>query len=100
MAEYEAGKTELFKFLNKESEKKRKNGPIVLALEIKHGDIVIMHGERIQEIHEHAVRPIIRTTRIHKVLQQIAEAPDDLSRSMKTFLNIYQTVDGREVARC
>ncbi len=79
MAEYEAAKTELFKFLNKKPEKKRKNGPIVSTLEIKRGDIVIMHGERIQEIYEHAMRPIIRTTEIHKVLQQIAEAPDDLS---------------------
>ncbi len=52
MAEYEAGKKELFKFLNKDSEKKRKNGPIVLTLEIKHGDMVVMHGERIQEIYE------------------------------------------------
>ncbi len=52
MTEYEAAKKELFKFLNKDSEKKRKNGPIVLTLEIKHGDIVVMHGERIQEIYE------------------------------------------------
>ena len=71
----EAAKKELFTFLNKDSEKKGKNGFIVLTLEIKHGDIVVVHGERIQEIYEHAVRPIIRTTKIRKVLRQMLKLP-------------------------
>ncbi|KAL9077233.1 MAG: hypothetical protein Q9161_000499 [Pseudevernia consocians] len=57
IAEFETAKAELFKFLNKDSEKRRKNGPMVLTLELRHGDIVVMHGERIQEIYEHAVKP-------------------------------------------
>lgn len=52
MEEYEAAKKELFKLLNKDSEKRRKNGPIVLTLELRHGDMVVMHGEQIQEIYE------------------------------------------------
>lgn len=52
MKEYNAAKAELFKFLSKDSEKRRKNGPIVLTLELRHGDMVVMHGEQIQEIYE------------------------------------------------
>ena len=56
IAEFETAKVELFKFLNKDSEKRRKNGPMVLTLELRHGDIVVMHGERIQEIYEVCIR--------------------------------------------
>ena len=51
-AEYEEAKSDLLKFLNKDSEKRKKNGPIMLTLELKHGDMVVMHGEQIQQVHE------------------------------------------------
>lgn len=50
--EYEAAKKELFTFLNKDSEKRKKNAPVCLSLELRHGDMVVMHGAKIQEIYE------------------------------------------------
>ena len=46
---YERAKEELVEFLNKQ---KKKNGPVVLSLELRHGDMVVMHGEEIQRIYE------------------------------------------------
>ena len=50
--EFEAARAKLFRFLAKDSEKRRRNGPIALTLELRHGDMVVMHGEQIQEIYE------------------------------------------------
>ena len=52
MAEYEAAKKELFNFLNKDSEKKKKHAPTSLTLELRHGDMVVMHGVEIQKVWE------------------------------------------------
>lgn len=57
MAEYEAAKNELFNFLNEVKEKRKKNAPVVLSLELRHGDMVVMHGDKIQEIYEVRVPP-------------------------------------------
>lgn len=46
MAEYEASKADLMAHLG------QANPPVVLTLELRHGDMVVMHGERIQEIYE------------------------------------------------
>ena len=51
-AEYEKAKGKLFDFLNKDSEKKRKTAPPVLTLDLKHGDMVVMHGKDLQRIYE------------------------------------------------
>ena len=51
-AEYEVAKSDLLKILNKDAERRKKNGPIMLSLELKHGDMVVMHGEEIQRVHE------------------------------------------------
>ena len=50
--EYEAAKNELVGLLASKDEQKRNNGPAVLSLELRHGDMVVMHGERIQKIYE------------------------------------------------
>ena len=52
MAEYEAAKQDLFNFLNKDSEKKKKHAPTCLTLELRHGDMVVMHGAEIQKVWE------------------------------------------------
>ena len=52
VAEYEVAKTDLFKFLNKDSEKKKKHAPTCLTLELRHGDMVVMHGAEIQKVWE------------------------------------------------
>lgn len=49
MDEYEAAKAEVFSSLKKD---KRKNGATVLTLELRHGDMVVMHGEQIQKVYE------------------------------------------------
>ena len=46
VAEYEAAKEEIF------TEKRKKNASVVLSLELRHGDMVVMHGDKIQEIYE------------------------------------------------
>ncbi len=46
---YERAKEELIESLNKQ---KKKTGPIILSLELRHGDMVVMHGEEIQRIYE------------------------------------------------
>ena len=51
MAEYERTKAELLKYYNKD-EKKKKHAPTSLTLELKHGDMVVMHGAEIQKIWE------------------------------------------------
>lgn len=48
MDEYEQAKTALFKALDKN----KNNGPTVLSLELRHGDMVVMHGEDIQKNNE------------------------------------------------
>ncbi|KAF6226736.1 hypothetical protein HO173_012339 [Letharia columbiana] len=53
MDEYEQAKTALFKALDKN----KNNGPTVLSLELRHGDMVVMHGEDIQKNNEHGVMP-------------------------------------------
>ena len=50
MAEYEAAKKDLFTFLNNKSEQKKRNAPTCLTLELKHGDMVVMHGAEIQKV--------------------------------------------------
>lgn len=52
MAEYEAAKKDIFTFLNKDSEKKKKHAKTCLTLELKHGDMVVMHGAEIQKFWE------------------------------------------------
>ena len=52
IAEYEAAKKNLFAFLNTGSEKKKKHAPTCLTLELKHGDMVVMHGAEIQKVWE------------------------------------------------
>ena len=47
--QYERAKEELVKSLNGQ---KKKPGPIILSLELRHGDMVVMHGEGIQRIYE------------------------------------------------
>ncbi|KAI9802588.1 MAG: hypothetical protein M1833_001662 [Piccolia ochrophora] len=37
--------------------KSRRNAPIALSMQLKHGDIVIMHGAEMQKYYEHAVIP-------------------------------------------
>lgn len=44
VTEYEAAMQELFEFLNRDSEKKKKHAPTCLTLELRHGDMVVMHG--------------------------------------------------------
>ena len=63
-AEYEASKSELIAHLNrtnrtkngnetkKGKDTKKAHGPVSLTLELRHGDMVVMHGERIQKIYE------------------------------------------------
>lgn len=48
-AKYEAAKQALFQFLNNSSETRKKSGPVILKLNLKHGDMVVMHGREIQE---------------------------------------------------
>ena len=48
MAEYKAAKVELFN----SAEMRKKTQPTMLSLDLKHGDMVVMHGEEIQEINE------------------------------------------------
>ena len=50
--EYEAAKQELFQFLNKDSERKKKHAPTCLTLELRHGDMVVMSGAEIQKFWE------------------------------------------------
>ena len=52
LAEYEAKKKELFVFLNRDAEKKKKHAPTALTLELRHGDMVVMHGAEIQRVWE------------------------------------------------
>lgn len=52
MPEYETAKRELIALLSSKAERKAKNGPKILSLELRHGDMVVMHGERIQELYE------------------------------------------------
>lgn len=52
VAEYQAAKKDLFAFLNKNGEKKKQNGPTCLTLELRHGDMVVMHGAEIQKFWE------------------------------------------------
>lgn len=52
MQEYETAKKKLFDDLNKKGEKTKKNGSAVLNLDLKHGDIVVMHGEDIQKLYD------------------------------------------------
>lgn len=47
-AEYETTKAELFK----SAEMRKKTPPTILSLDLKHGDIVVMHGEEVQSIHD------------------------------------------------
>lgn len=58
-AEYEASKAELIAHLNRTNKTKtgndttkKGNGTVSLTLELRHGDLVVMHGERIQKIYE------------------------------------------------
>ena len=53
-AEYEAKKKELFRFLGRDGEKKKKqkHAPTSLTLELRHGDMVVMHGAEIQKVWE------------------------------------------------
>ena len=51
-AEYEKAKKELFTFLGRDREKKKKHAPTVLTLELRHGDMVVMHGAEIQKVWE------------------------------------------------
>ena len=53
LADYKAAKKELFH--GKKSETKKKNAPTVLTLELKHGDMVVMHGADIQKFYEVSV---------------------------------------------
>lgn len=52
MPEYEDAKAQLFKSLNSKGETSKKNGVAVLSLELRHGDMVVMHGEDIQKHYE------------------------------------------------
>ncbi len=47
--QYERAKEELVESLNNQ---KKKPGPVVLSLELRHGDMVVMHGEEIQRIYD------------------------------------------------
>lgn len=62
-AEYDASKSELIAYLDRTNrtkdgkaktgdKAKKAHGPVTLTLELRHGDMVVMHGERIQEIYE------------------------------------------------
>ena len=53
---YKVAKAELFAFLNKKEQLRKKNGSVLLALELKHGDIIHMHGEKMQEIYEVSIQ--------------------------------------------
>ena len=48
MTEYEAAKGKLFG----SAEMRKHTPPIILSLDLKHGDKVVMHGEEIQKINE------------------------------------------------
>ncbi|KAI9715076.1 MAG: hypothetical protein M1812_006194 [Candelaria pacifica] len=37
---------------------KHQNCPVLLSMHLNHGDIVVMHGEKIQKYYEHAVQPV------------------------------------------
>ena len=52
MLEYEDAKAQLFKSLKGKGETSKKNGVAVLSLELRHGDMVVMHGEDIQKHYE------------------------------------------------
>ena len=58
IAEYEVAKGDLFKFLDNDSEKRRKKASPVLNLDLKHGDMVVMHGKELQRIYEVGVQPL------------------------------------------
>ena len=49
MDKYEQAKEELGKALAKD---KHQNAPTALSLELRHGDLVVMHGAELHEIHE------------------------------------------------
>ena len=49
MEKYEQAKEELGKELAKD---RRQNAPTTLSLELRHGDLVVMHGAELHEIHE------------------------------------------------
>ena len=49
MEKYEQAKEELGKALAKD---KHTNAPTTLSLELRHGDLVVMHGAELHEIHE------------------------------------------------
>ena len=46
---YKPAKEELGKELAKD---RRQNAPTILSLELRHGDLVVMHGAELHEIHE------------------------------------------------
>ena len=52
VVEYEDAKEELFAFLNRDVERKKKHAPTSLTLELRHGDMVVMHGAEIQRVWE------------------------------------------------
>ena len=52
LQEYAEAKEDLFASLKKKGESNKKNGSTVLSLELRHGDMVVMHGERMQEVVE------------------------------------------------
>lgn len=52
MKEYKDGKDALLRTLTTKPETNKKNAPTVLTLELRHGDMVVMHGEEIQKIFE------------------------------------------------
>ena len=52
VVEYEDVKRELFAFLNRDAERKKKHAPTALTLELRHGDMVVMHGAEIQRVWE------------------------------------------------
>ena len=73
ITEYEDAKREFFTFLNKKSEKGRKNASSVLNLDLKHGDMVVMHGKDLQRIYEVSIQlfqPTIKLTPFSMVYSQ------------------------------
>ena len=53
---YQTAKTAFFARLEKEQNHK-KTAPVILQMELKHGDVVVMHGHGLQAAYEHAVVP-------------------------------------------
>lgn len=55
-AAYHTALTALFAQLSKDKKTKR-TAPTILTMQLKHGDVVVMHGHTLQTLYEHSVVP-------------------------------------------